>query len=698
MSGKQKSRSISHALGGPSTSRGRDYQIDYAVYRALRLIIGHFAAPHKHAGIALEPRVVDAATGAVSAWDILTEPDPVVWEAKLVASKKDVIEWMERIRHASETNRESSVHGFGLVYSQVKTPLVASLTRLRDVALESEGNRDKFDALTADSECLDTVATSLGPAFRELLGRLKFESNPEGILRNQIEDRARLLAGEDHECLTTFLFRRFSEAAAQRRHYDIAGLIETISQHSIHLFPPPGRAFAEVPAKERGALLILSHCPAGLSTEALASAIRTSRVTLQASLAPFIQQKIIVENGDVLRCAAAMVPPTAEDLGVFADAFDGLLDWLSQNEVADSGAIAARGAIALAPVALKERPGLALKFFQATEHVIKNLGDKHLLLQVSEMCIHVANDPSERDRDLKAKAKAQAMLCGHSWVYQRTGRLEEAEVLAERSEQLGESIGWARNTAFAKKCRGRLARIRAEHCQIPTERASLLEASERLLGDAIFRFSVLPDFGPDHRQSGDCHCLLGRTRLVGRKATGTRESVQAAFEILTPSAIKEYFDLLILAGDVEAAQGNNDAAERYYSEVIDSHHERDRELSEICARALRQRGELRATAGRKPAAVSDFQRAAETWRMLDEHSFAADVDWRRMQIEGRFSREILRAFSGLDVTVRVAAVTDYLQGLNSLKALAHRSSPTKSQVEQFAQAARKRVAEEHPDW
>jgi hypothetical protein len=160
-----------------------------------------------------------------------------------------------------------------------------------------------------------------------------------------------------------------------------------------------------------------------------------------------------------------MAPPVAEDLGLFADALDGLLDWLSQNEVADSAAIVARGAIAMAPIALKEKPGLALKFFQATEHVTKNLGDKHLLLQVSEMCIHAANDPSERDRDLKAQAKAQAMLCGHSWVYQRTGRLEEAAVWAERSEQLGESIRWSRNTAFAKKCRGRLSRIRAEQSQ-----------------------------------------------------------------------------------------------------------------------------------------------------------------------------------------------------------------------------------------
>jgi tetratricopeptide (TPR) repeat protein len=693
--GKPKSRPTSHALGGPSTSRGRDYQIYYAIYRALELIIGHFTAPHRAAGVGLEPRTVDPVTSEVSAWDILTEPETVVWEAKLTATKQDAIEWIQRVRDAEVA---SHLH-FGLVYGQAKTPLVSGLARLRDVAVECAGDAAKFDALVSESDHLNTAKSNLGPASRAALQRLVFQSAPEGLLRNQIDDRARYLAGEHHQRLVTFLFQHFSEGAAERRYYKIPELIDVIRAQSIHITPPPGRLFADVPATERQGLIVLAACPAGLPVHALACLLQTDRSTLEERFAPFVAQKLIVEDSGILRFVGSPPEHVDGDRDLLVASLDGLLEWILANEVVDTAVIAVRSAVRLAELALWQRPGLALKFFQATEHVIKNLGDKHLLLQVSELCIHAANDPSGIDRELKAKAKVQAMLCGHSWVYQRTGRLAEAEVWAERSERLGEDIGWPRNTAFAKKCRGRLGRIVAEHTHGEQQRKSLLQESQRKLSNAITIFSALPDFGPVHRQVGDCYSLLGRSQLVAGDLAGATESLRQAYDILTPTAMKEYFDLLILTGDIEAAKGNTDAAERFYSEVIDSHHVKDRELSEICARAHRQRGELRTKTGHKVDGASDLHRAAETWRALDEHGLAAEAEWRRLQIEGRISSEILGMFSEVEpATVRVAAVTEYLDRLKSVKVLARRAMPTRSQVEQLAQAARKRVAEEHPDW
>jgi tetratricopeptide (TPR) repeat protein len=648
--------------------------------------------------LTLEPRTIDPASGVISAWDISTEPEGVVWEAKLAATRQDIVEWLERIGRA-ESSATPGKHRFGLVYGQAKTPVISGLMRLREVAIECGGDERKFDGLAGDSDQIDLVRKYLGPGYRKTLERLTFQMLPEDLLRNTVEDRAQFLAGENHQLLVMFLFHLFSQAAAERRHYYITELIELIRQQSIRLSPPPGRMFADLPIPERQALLLLSACPAGLPIAPLAHALGVEERALETCLSTFVDQKLIVKDSGVLRYAG-LAPDSLRDEGPFlAASLDGLLDWLSGHELADSAALVTRAAIRIAETALRVRPGLALKLFQATEHVVKNIGDKHLLMHISEMCLHAANDLSETDRELKARAKAQAMLCGHCWVYQRTGRLAEAEVWAERSEGLGESIGWGRNTAFAKKCRGRLSRMIAEDNAEKDRRGSHLRASEDRLNEAIALFSMLAEYGPVHRQVGDCYSLLARTQYVGGNMDAASASLRRAYEIISPGATKEYFDLLILTGDVELARGNTDAAERSYSEVIDTHSSTDREMSEICARALFRRGQLRAHDRRKTAAVLDLQRAVDIWKHLDEHGRAGEAEWRIMQLEGRVQNEILRMFSKVEPpAVRVGAVTDYLARLKSVKAVAHRAIPTTSQVEQLAQAVRKRLAEEHPDW
>jgi hypothetical protein len=65
-------RSISGAIGGPSTGHGMNYQIDYGVFKTLDLISRALSAPHKPWAIRIEPRAVSQ--GALTRWDIGFEP------------------------------------------------------------------------------------------------------------------------------------------------------------------------------------------------------------------------------------------------------------------------------------------------------------------------------------------------------------------------------------------------------------------------------------------------------------------------------------------------------------------------------------------------------------------------------------------------------------------------------------------------
>ena len=687
---------VSHDAGGPSASRGPAYQTYFAIYQTLELIVRHFAAPHKALAIRIEPRVVHRESGSVTAWDVWIEADAIAWEAKLNVTRRDVIEWLQRIENTGEPKAPTK---FGLVYGQTITPLLAALERFHRVAVECEGDDQKFDILAIDTERLSVISSALGPGFRDHLRQMVFLPVPEPVLRKIVEDRAMYLAGADSNRLVAFLFKTFSEGAAQRQQYKIADLCERIQNDGINMSPPARFVLADVPVKPREAIMALAVCQSGLPRQALAAMLGLEPSAMETELRPFILHGLIVEEGDILRAAASYPEQEAPSPHLAAVWLDPLLTWLMDNETLGSSASVARGALSLAKRALQHRPGLSLKFFQATEHAVKNLGDKHLLLEISELCIHSANDPSPLDRDLKAMAKAQAMLCGHSWVWQRTGRRSEARMMAEKSEQLGEDIGWRRNTAFAKKCVARIDRVEAEHSGNGAQRDTLLSASATKLHAAIGIFSQLSDFGPNSRQVGDCHSLLARTQLVAGDLDGATESLRDAHNILLPAATKEYFDLLILTGDIEIAKDHPEAAEDHYTKVIGEHVSGNREISEICARAHFKRGQLRAKRAKKVSAADDFDRAAETWHSLDEPALAADAEWARLQLDSRLDHAVLRSFLTVEpVLIRVAAVREYQARLQSMKVVARRAIPTKSQVEQLAKDARKRMAEEHPEW
>ena len=212
-------------------------------------------------------------------------------------------------------------------------------------------------------------------------------------------------------------------------------------------------------------------------------------------------------------------------------------------------------------------------------------------------------------------------------------------------------------------------------------------------------FSISGEFGPTDRQVGDCYSLLARTYLTARNYGDTSVALQNAYEVLPESPTKEYFDLLILTGDFEVVWGSRGQAEGLYSQVIEQHSTDSRENSEIYARALSRRAANRAMLGRKSAALSDYQRAAEAWRPLNEHEEAAKMEWARIELERRVDAGTLQLFNvEPSLLARLAALRIYLEHLKGSKALARRSRPTTAHIEQYLREARKKIAFDYPEW
>jgi len=693
---KKHSKATPSARGGPGANRGHDYQINCALFWSLELITKYFAAPHQSWAITLEPRIVYD-SHAVSRWDIRTDPQTVVWEAKVKVTKHDIDEWLARIRDTEDCAENVS---FGLAYSGSHTPVLNTVKHLKDLATECGVDRAKFDRLSTEDGESASVISTLGSSAFACLERMRFEQIPEDLLGSNLQFRARYLAGSESDRLIDFLFRMFSEGATERRRYEIQELIERCTSAGIPLTPPGNIALAEVPTLAQRAIIVLKACRHGMLKQVLTGALNASTEDVQEALRELVARRIIVDQEDMWRLAAWPHPaPTEGREEILTACFDQLLDWLKDYEMSPAAVGQLYNAMEISLECLRRRPGLALKFFQSTEHVIKNLGDKHLLLEMSELCVAAAKDSSPQDRDLRAKALAQAYMCGHSWVFQRTGRLREARMYAQKSLELGEAIGWARNTAFAKKCLGRMDRREAEGIASPAERTRLLADSETKLVEAIALFSESEEFGPTDRQVGDCYSLLGRTQLVARKLNAATESIRKAHAILPEAPTKEHMDLLILTGDLEVAKGNREDADSYYDRVIEWSAGGNREISEIRARAYMQRGQSRRRRGHKDAAKADFERAASIWHSLEEHKQAADAQWAVLKIDGIVDEKTLRMFDdGESRLVAVTAVQEYIDRLSATKAYARRKQPTRPQVEQMLKQARKKVAQEYPDW
>src|SRR5207247_1024297 len=138
-----------------------------------------------------------------------------------------------------------------------------------------------------------------------------------------------------------------------------------------------------------------------------------------------------------------------------------------------------RNVIALARIAANSRPSAVIDVFARIQSVLKAIGDKHLVLEVADLCLEAANRMGIDEN--AARARALTLICGKSWVYQRIGRLDEAMIIARKSLEIGQAIAWPRNTAYCIKCIGRLLRLQAEKTPDKIAKSTLLRESEEHL-------------------------------------------------------------------------------------------------------------------------------------------------------------------------------------------------------------------------
>jgi tetratricopeptide (TPR) repeat protein len=331
--------------------------------------------------------------------------------------------------------------------------------------------------------------------------------------------------------------------------------------------------------------------------------------------------------------------------------------------------------------------------FRKLEKLLKRTGHKYLVLDLAELTIKAASHQPRSVED--ARAQAHALICGSSWAYQRIGDLDTARTLARQSLTLGDDLSWDRNTAFCLKCEGRIMRLQAE--RTPSQRSSLLTASAESINTAIQKFISMSEIGPTHPEVGDCFSLLARTYLVAREYDKAQAALRKAYELIPPNGSKDHLDLLILTGDLYAATGDKEAAERTYGEALDLPEAQDVQVSEIFARGHYQRGWIRERLQRPSQATKDYECAAKLWLHLEEFEQSAKARWHHIYLQASTEKAILDEIAQEEsFLVRVTAYGLYLQRYPAPAAVARRKQPTKQQLAQLLKDSREQTAVQYP--
>lgn len=354
-------------------------------------------------------------------------------------------------------------------------------------------------------------------------------------------------------------------------------------------------------------------------------------------------------------------------------------------------------AVALARLQLTTDPAAALHFFDRVEGPAKRSGSLRLVLDAARISTSAAcRRPRSTD---EVKAEAKALICGTSWVYQRTGRLHEALADGVRSLELGAEVGWDRNTYYCDKCLGRLHRMRAETATADERRDHLHQSIERLQR-AIVGFGGLEEFGPGHAEVGDCHSLLARTYFVVGDRDQARAHADIAAILLADSGGKDALDLEILQAELDASDGDSrNAAQRLLPIIglpVDT-----LERSEIVVRALIVLSRVAADDGDAARADQLLAQAGAIAESEDLQLAGAMIVCEREALRPTLSADVRDALSAEAPRVRAAAIR--LFGEDQAKyapaAVArHRSRVERSYVDSLRLRARAAAAAEDLQW
>ena len=691
---KDRRISRSGAVGGPGTGAGLNFQVDFAILQALEAISQALAGSLEDLQISMEPRIVTG-DGNVTCWDVrLSHPERVT-EAKLKPTRDDIFEWLDRVEIGTQQRTD---HEFELFYGRGAGPVLSAVESLCRIAKEADGNADTFEALLdlERNSTVDAVLEHLKAEPHASLLRVRVTPVDQQRLERDIQFLMRYLVGESaRKRLYDFLFAQFHKGIEQRATYHVRDLIKAAEDNQIQLFSPPSVLPQHLAPVVSSAICILQQCEFGLPAEVLVAAIGCTIPEITDALSKHAGAGVFLDDEGCWNFRPIRPSLTYDENGLrlIGKTLHQILEFIDANKKSALGWSQVPNAIALAKVCQSTDSELVSALFWKMDKLLKRTGNKRLVLEVANISLTAAR---RRPRtDAKTKGEAVALICGQSWVFQRTNRLPEARAAGEKSLQRGQDIGWYRNTAFCFKCLGRLFRMEAErHRQDNAKFTKLLDSSTSYLGRAISTFPKVTELSDAERSAevGDCQSLLGRTYLVAGDRVKAKAAAHEAIDRIKDVTSKDYADLQILLGELAYALNDIDAAVNFYDEAIRAAGTGDAERSEIAARAWLQKGHA-------TKSKSSFDRAAEMWATLEEDEFADGARWHSMLLDGHIPSGAQRILLEEAASVRVEAIRLHdvqLEGLASSRG--RRSEPGEEYWKELLPQARKNVAIKHVEW
>jgi hypothetical protein len=384
------------------------------------------------------------------------------------------------------------------------------------------------------------------------------------------------------------------------------------------------------------------------------------------------------------------LPPSSEDL--LTNLLNALLAHIKHHGPNAAGPDEIENILHIATIPGVRRESIA-RVFQVLDKPLKRLGDKRLVWKAAQLTLDAARFKGRGEDE--AQAEAVALICGTSWVLQRIGRLDEAKTDSQESLVLGEDLHWPRNTAFCKKCLGRLSRIQAEEAVTDRERDVFLTESEASLREAMRLFADLREHDTEEEIGVP---QSARSHAVARQAPEMDAEIGEADRLLHNEKSKAYLDFMILRGDAAAARGQRAVANGFYSDVIARRDEGDAQISEIRARAFFARG----INGKGLDAQKDLQAAASIWHNLQDPS-EYKAAWHVRAAKGTLPRnkDVLALLQREGYPVRAKALQlhdEASRPSKSTRARRAKAEPGVPHWEHLVQEARRLVAIERDNW
>ena len=665
----------SGATGGPATGGGVDYQINVAIDLALDLISRVVtASPTHRQHLVIEPRLTHE--DGLTRWDIRITPfDMAAYEAKLTPSKKDVNDWLAR---AVEGHRGAPNATFHLAFGDNPSSYLRDVIAMIRVANEAGGDKKAFEALLPfeNLQCADEIIGILGDKAYLIARQMKTWPLSEISITKQIESQLRYMVAPEHALiLRNSLKARFLEAMKPRLSFFIPQLVTQLEAEGIRFRRPESLTLTGVPPSVAKACYVLQKCTDGLPTDVIATicGLEPDDFVAQAADYDYLLHESCGFWTHTPLGSAIEHPDAAALIG---RAIEVILANIRANTASPIFAHLVKTVFDLAFKAESLNPAAAMSVFDPLDKPLKRAGRKRDVLELARLTIRVANTIPTRDTKV-IEAEALAMICGESWTFQRIGDLAKAEELALASQNLGETVGYKRNTAFCLKCRGRLRRVEGDREQRGKKQSSLFNKSIDLLTEAITTFSDHPKYGPISDEIADCNSLLGRTYLSMGNLKKANEHAGVARSLFKSETSKHYMDLLLLEGEIASASMEHELADEKYQAALALVGQGDAERSEIAARAHLCRG-INLHKWCQPGAEEEIAKAGKIWRLLKEHYCAGVADWAAVMIAGPIPPIVEKRTKGKPPSVKVEILKQYTQFMaeSRSRALAQRDEIT----------------------